>query len=279
MSDDRPTVLTISSAVAAGPVGNSVIVPALLALGVEAIAIPTVVLSNHPGHGKPEGMEIPAEVIALMLDRAVGLGFLRELSVVLTGYFVNERQISVVAEFITRLKENRSGMYYLCDPVLGDEHTGRYVKPAIAEAIRDVLLPLADGITPNAFELGWLTRHEIKDADSAGVAAAVLPGRDVVATSIPGEDGRLTTSAYRDGTRTSVTRPQLKSVPHGTGDLFAAVLAASIAKEIRPAAGLGFAVAAVEQVIAASAGTTSLNLAGGLNGLSDVISCESITDG
>ena len=49
MTDSRSAIITISSLVAAGPVGNSVVVPTVLALGVEAIAIPTVILSIIPG--------------------------------------------------------------------------------------------------------------------------------------------------------------------------------------------------------------------------------------
>ena len=89
MTESRATVVTISSLVAAGPVGNSVIVPALLALGAEPVAIPTVILSNHPGHGRPEGLEVPAETMAAMLARTVELGFTRRPSLVLTGYFAS----------------------------------------------------------------------------------------------------------------------------------------------------------------------------------------------
>ena len=142
-----------------------------------------------------------------------------------------------------------------------------------------MLVPLADGLTPNAFELGWLTRLEVPDGQAAKRAAAELAGRDVVVTSVPAGSDQLIIQAYRDGESVSVTRPRLKSVPHGTGDLFAAVLAAGIAKGIRPAAGLGFAVAAVEKVIAASMGSTALDLAHGLKGLAEVIPCEMVVDG
>ncbi|MGH7187358.1 MAG: pyridoxal kinase, partial [Pseudomonadota bacterium] len=43
--------LSISSHVAYGPVGNSAAVPAMEWLGLTVHALPTVVLSNHPGHG------------------------------------------------------------------------------------------------------------------------------------------------------------------------------------------------------------------------------------
>src|SRR5436305_13974 len=191
MTESRATVVTISSLVAAGPVGNSVIVPALLALGAEPVAIPTVILSNHPGHGRPEGLEVPAETMAAMLARTVELGFTRRPSLVLTGYFASAAQIETAARFIAGEKKSNPAGYYLCDPVLGDEHTGLYVKPVIAEAIRDMLVPLADGLTPNAFELGWLTRLEVRDGRTAKLAAAELAGRDVVVTSVPAGADRL----------------------------------------------------------------------------------------
>ena len=57
----------------------------------------------------------------------------------------------------------------MLDPVLGD--AGKlYVDPAIAVAMQEKLLPLADLMTPNAFELGWLSGRNIAslaDAEQA----------------------------------------------------------------------------------------------------------------
>ena len=58
----------------------------------------------------------------------------------------------------------------IIDPAIGDN--GRlYIDPAIAAGIRTYLLPLADIITPNQFELGWLTGIEITRRDEAVDAA------------------------------------------------------------------------------------------------------------
>ena len=43
-------ILAISSQVVRGHVGLSAIVPALQRLGHEVLPIPTIILSNHPGH-------------------------------------------------------------------------------------------------------------------------------------------------------------------------------------------------------------------------------------
>src|SRR5690349_4338290 len=96
-------VLTISSQVAVGLVGNSVIVPALLIQGVTPVALSTIMLSNHPGHARPEGLAVPAEKLAAMIERLMALGLLREDVVVITGYFANAEQIEALAPLIARL--------------------------------------------------------------------------------------------------------------------------------------------------------------------------------
>jgi len=258
-------VLTISSQVAAGPVGNSAIAPALLAMGVTPVAVSTIILSNHPGHGTPEGMAMPADKLALMLERVVTLGFLRDDAVVLTGYFANEEQIEAVASFLRA----RPRSHYLCDPVLGDTHRGLYVAQSVACAIRDRLVPLADSLAPNAFELAWLTGQDVHDGESARAASRTLSGKWVVVTSIP-EGEKLTTAVFEHNHATAVTRPKLPDVPHGTGDLFSGLLAARLALGHSLDDSLGFAVAATEHVIAVSAGTASLDLAAGLKNIASV---------
>ncbi len=259
-------VLTISSQVAAGPVGNSAIVPALLAQGVTPVALPTIMLSNHPGHGKPEGISVPAAKLTQMLDRLVKLGFLAEDVIVLTGYFADHAQIEAVADFLKSLTRS----YYLCDPVLGDTHKGLYVGEGVARAIRDRLVPLADGLTPNAFELGWLTASEIRDLSAARRACRALAGKSVIVTSLPDGETELTTALIEDERVLWVTRPKQDHVPHGTGDLLTGLLAGSLAQGHALKDSLGFAVAATEHVMRASEGAAALDLAWGLKDIAAI---------
>jgi pyridoxine kinase len=258
-------VLSISSQVAAGPVGNSAIVPTLLALGIVPLALSTIVLTNHPGHGRPEGLSVPAEKLRAMLKRLLALGFIEEGIVVLTGYFADEKQIDAVADIIQALPRS----HYVCDPILGDTAQGLYVPEAVALGIRDRLLPLADTLTPNTFELSWLTGHDVHDIASARLAARSFAQKSIVVTSIP--HGRnLTTALLEAETVLWVSRPRLEQVPNGTGDLLAGLLAGRLALAHSLADSIGFAVAATEQVIRASAGTASLDLAHGLSGIAEV---------
>ena len=52
-----------------------------------------------------------------------------------------------------------------------------YVRAGIPEAFRDRLVPLADIVTPNPFELELLTGHDPTTLESAHAAARALLGR------------------------------------------------------------------------------------------------------
>lgn len=265
-------VLTISSQVAAGPVGNSAIVPALLAMGVTPVALPTIILSNHPGHGRPEGLAVPAEKLAAMLRRLVEQGLLGDDVVVLTGYFAHEEQIAALAPIIADLPKS----FYLCDPILGDTHKGLYVPESVANGIKARLVPMAHALIPNAFELGWLAGLAVVDRATARAASGAFPDKSVLVTSLP-EGSALTTALIARGRIHAVTRPKLDRVPQGTGDLLSGLLAARLAQGDTLKDGLGFAVAAVEHVIAVSLGTTRLDLARGLKEVG-VIAPHAVSD-
>ena len=54
----------------------------------------------------------------------------------------------------------------VCDPVLGDD--GRLYVPAdIVPLMRDVLVPLADLVLPNQFELEYVARRATPDFDTS----------------------------------------------------------------------------------------------------------------
>lgn len=259
-------VLSISSQVAAGPVGNSAIVPALLAIGIAPVAIPTILLSNHPGHGDPEAIAVPAEKLGAMLKRLIDLNFIRKDAVILTGYFANPEQIEAVAEVIERLEET----IYICDPILGDTPKGLYVPEDVAKGIKERLAPMADVLMPNAFELGWITGRDIPDKEAAHAACRLaLWDKEVVVKSIP-QDDMLVTALYEDNFERTFARPKLACVPHGTGDLLSGLIAGQLALGSPLLGALGLALAQTERVIAASAGTAALDLGAGLKDIASV---------
>jgi pyridoxine kinase len=221
-------VLSLSSQVVWGPVGNTAAVPAMQERGHEVLQVPTILLSHHPGHGAPALQRTGAEVFAALLASVEGKGGLADCAAVFTGYFASAEQVVITAEMISRLRANNPALMVLVDPVMGDD--GRlYVADGIAAAIRDRLVPLASVITPNCFELGWLTGRPVHDVDSAAAAARMLSVAEVVVTSVPVDASHLATlllSASGPHAKTSVRKPH---VPHGTGDYLAgAYLAARL---------------------------------------------------
>ncbi len=243
-------ILAISSQTVFGPVGLSAAVPALQSQGHEVLALPTIILSHHPGHGKPAGQRTTAALLQDMLNAMQSMGALDNIDAVLTGYFADESQVRVVAETLQKLKPS----HILIDPVIGD-HGALYVAEAVGEAIRDQLLPLATIITPNLFELLWLSKRA--DVESA---VDVLGIAETLVTSVPGGEDRLETLLFTPTGNHTHSATRLAHVPHGTGDMLAGLyLAHRITQP--PATAFAQAMAGLEHVIAASDGLASLQVA------------------
>jgi pyridoxine kinase len=256
-------VLAISSQTAYGPVGNSALVPALEWLGHTVHAVPTVILSHHPGHGPPAGLRVAGRDMGAILDSLQKRGVLDQCDGIITGYFAADEQIHGVERAIRRMKGRA---LYLCDPVIGDDPGGLYVPVMVARAIRDRLMPLADMAAPNRFELAWLSGREVTSAASAVEAARTLGREEALVTSVAAEVGTIATLAV---TRTDAherrdtARPQ---VPHGTGDLLSGLYLGYRLLGRAPEAALEESHLVLARVIAASAGTPALDLAKGLGG-------------
>lgn len=247
-------VLAISSQVVYGPVGLNCIVPALQSGGHEVLAIPTILLSNHPGHGKPEGRATALAEMSAMIAALEKLGTFENLNAVITGYFASAEQIEVVASLIAKLKCK----IILIDPVLGD-HGKLYVGQAVAEAIRDKLLPLATIVTPNAFELSWLTGLPTSNSEEAVHAARSLGVAEVIATSVVKSVSELSTLRIVSGQAETITAPIEAKVPNGTGDLLSGLYLSGILGP-RPQSAFADAMAKLQQTIKHSKGTMVLDV-------------------
>lgn len=247
-------VLAISSQVVYGPVGLNCIVPALQSGGHEVLAIPTILLSNHPGHGKPEGRATAAAEMSAMITALKKLGAFENLDAIITGYFASAEQIEIVAAFIAKLKCS----IVLIDPVLGD-HGKLYVGEAVAQAIRDKLLPLATIVTPNAFELSWLTGLPIGSSKEAVHAARSLGITDVIATSVVKSVHELSTLRISSGQVEEITSPIEVEVPNGTGDLLSGFYLCGLLGP-SPQSAFADAMTKLQQTITRSKGTMVLDV-------------------
>jgi pyridoxine kinase len=219
-------ILSIQSEVVYGYVGQRAARFALQRLGHDVWSIPTVILSNHTGYAHVEGETIPADFTFKLTSGLVANDWLPHCDAVLSGYLGSAEQARIVGHMVRQVKAANPRAIYCLDPVFGDN--GRaYAKPGVAEAMARTLLPLADVVTPNAFELSGLTSVPVRDVSDALVAAKRLGRPIVVGTSIPAGPDRIGTLAVEKDAAWFATTPRLDNAPHGAGDLFAALFLAA----------------------------------------------------
>lgn len=262
------TTLVVSSEVGRGAIGARASAFALERLGHTVWLAPTVWMPWHPGHGASTRIVPDPAAFAAALAEIAESPKAGEIDAVLTGYFAEPGQIEAVAGLVERLRRARPGLRLIVDPVLGDgdaDGRGRlYVPETLALTLRDRLLPLADVATPNRFELSWLAERPVSTTAEAIAAARALPVPVTVVTSAPAMMTRsIGTLAVTAEAATQFEHPVIEPAPHGTGDLFAGLLAARLGAGAATEAAVGRAVASVFEVVARSvrAGADELRLA------------------
>jgi pyridoxine kinase len=226
-----PAVLSVQSRVAYGHVGNAASVFALQRLGVEAWALDTVAFSNHTGHGRWRGSAVAAAAIAELFAGIAALGVLPHIDAVLSGYLGDAATGPVLLDIVEEVRGANPDALFCCDPVIGDVDTGSYVTDGIAEFFRDRALQLADIVTPNRFELKYLTGVPVTTLAEAAAAAEKLRARGpsiVLVTSLDAEPDRITMLASGPDGAWAVETPRLPVVLNGCGDVTAALFLAHL---------------------------------------------------
>ncbi len=224
MASPSDVVLLISSHVARGSVGNRAMTFALERLGFTVWAVPTVILPHHPGLGPAERIAIEDRAFAGLLDALCENGRAANVAGILSGYFASAAQALTVRRIVETIKVARADALYLCDPVIGDG--GKlYVGEALAEAIRDALLPLADMATPNAFECAWLA-GATADGDLAALARLLPPPATLVTSAPSLMRGAIGNLLVTESDAILFEHPGIATPAKGTGDLLAALLLA-----------------------------------------------------
>ena len=229
---ERVKILSIQSAVAYGHVGNSAAVFPLQRIGVEVMPVYTVNFSNHTGYGAWRGPLISPDDVREVITGIEERGVFPQIDVVLSGYQGGEGIADVILDAVARVKAANPDAVYACDPVMGNAKSGCFVAPAIPVLLRDRVVPAADIITPNQFELGFLTETEPADLEStlssADLARAMGP-RTVLVTSVERPDraeGTIEMLAVTDDGAWIVQTPHIPMKANGSGDVTAALFTA-----------------------------------------------------
>lgn len=185
------TVLSIQSAVAYGHAGNSSAVFPMQRAGVNVWPVYTVNFSNHTGYDTWRGPMIAADDVRAVIQGVDERGVLPQVDAVLSGYQGSADMGQVILDAVNMVKERNPRALFCADPVMGDEGRGFYARPGIPEFMRDHVVDAADILTPNLFELRFLTGRETHTIADVVEAAEALRRRGpgiVLVTSVVADD-------------------------------------------------------------------------------------------
>jgi len=221
---NKMAVLSIQSHVVFGYAGNTSAVFPLQRLGREVWAINTVEFSNHTGYGSWRGKVLGAELVAELVTGLEERGALSRVEAVLSGYLGDAEVGRAIIDAVKKVRKESPNALYCCDPVMGDVGRGFYVKPDIPDMFKNELIPLADIICPNQFELETLSGAGITSIESAVKAINILHEKGpsvVLVTSFKEKDGELSMLASDSKNVYKVTTPELPlgGGVAGTGDM------------------------------------------------------------
>jgi pyridoxine kinase len=246
-----PAALILSSFVAASRIGGGVQQYVLAAHRIDPILAPTILYGRSPALGGAGEATTP-DVLRRMLADIEADAVFGNLDLVIAGYFAQPAQVELAAEVLERVRAAaRRPPIVVVDPIMGDAPKGLYVAPEVADAIASRLVPLADWITPNVWELERLAGGPIPDAPAAAAACRRL-GRRALVTSVPARPDEIALLYVAPDEAVLFAHRRLPQVPNGTGDLVAASFGAGLVKGLAPVAAAERAARAAAEAVQAT---------------------------
>lgn len=208
--------------------------------------INSVHFSNHTGYENGlKGDVMNGEQLTQILKGLEDNDLLGDVGHLLTGYIGSESFCEAVLTVLQTIRKYNENVKLVCDPVLGD-HGKFYVPPELVGVYRDTVIPVADVVTPNQFEVEQLTGIVIKTLEDARKACDKLhcmgPSTVFITSMVfmEGEGAEKTISILaskriKDGhDHDEVWRIDCPMIPGsftGTGDLTASLLLGHLAKD------------------------------------------------
>ncbi|GAA4370700.1 PfkB family carbohydrate kinase [Paeniglutamicibacter cryotolerans] len=262
--DRRPVeAVVIGSQLAYGSVGNNAIGRLLSEAGHRCVMVPTTLLSNLPHYEGVSGGSIPDEWLSGILDDLLRLEVLDPVRVIAIGYLSSPGQAAIIARWLVRFREVNENALILVDPIMGDDDVGLYVAPEVAASFAEHLLPLANAITPNRFELGVIAGKVPEDLDEVCSQAEKLLSATtewVVVTSAqdPREDNGIVLNVVLTDEATEVRGTEFEpSTAKGAGDLFVGHLLCGLFDDLEPLGLMAAVEASGAAVVAALSSATA----------------------
>lgn len=251
-----PQILSIQSAVSYGFAGNSVAVFTLRRAGIDVWPVYTVNFSNHTGYGAWRGQVMTPAQVTAVVQGVDERGVLAEVDAVLSGYQGAPDMGQAILDAVALTRQRNPQAIYCCDPVMGDVDRGFYAAPGIPEFMRDQVVAQTTIMTPNLFELEFLTGRVTSTITDVLDAAAELRARGpetVLVTSVVGldADDSVMRMVAQNSTETwQVTTPMIDRKFTGSGDLTTAIFLTSLLQGKSLAESLSMTASAVYAVLA-----------------------------
>ncbi|WP_336659279.1 pyridoxal kinase PdxY [Leucobacter sp. USHLN153] len=248
-------ILSIQSSVSYGHVGNSAAVFPLQRIGVEVMPVSTVMFSNHTGYGAWRGPMLTGDDVREVVTGIEERGGLEGVDAVLSGYQGGDSLGDAILDAVDRVRRINPRAIYACDPVLGNAQSGCHVSPEVQNLIRDRVVPHADLITPNQFELGFVTGTQPDTLESTLASvdrARALGPRTVLVTSVnrpERPDDVIEMLAVTEGGAWLIETPRIPVKINGSGDVTAALFTAHFASSGDAAAALERTTASVYSLL------------------------------
>jgi pyridoxine kinase len=186
-------------------------------------------------------------------------GVLGECDGVLSGYLGSADIGAAILDAVAAVKRANPSARYCCDPVIGDVGRGIFVNEGIPEFMRSKAVPAADLITPNQFELEYLSKRAsgtLRQTRDAVKAVHDIGPRAILVTSLHTEEtpkNSIDLLASDESGCFLVRTPQLPLVVNGAGDAFAALFFAGYLRAGNISEALSRASSAIFGVLAKTA--------------------------
>ena len=228
----RPRALTIAGSDSGGGAGIQADLKTFAAFGVYGSSAITAVTAQNTLEVRAIH-EVPPDVVAAQIDAVLeDIG----ADAAKTGMLSSAAIIEVVAD---RLRAHALA-WLVVDPVMVAKSGDALLRPDAVQALRELLLPMAAVVTPNAPEASVLSGLEVRDAETAREAARRIHalGPSIVIVKGGHLDGDLSDDLLFDGRSFEVLSGRRIDTPHthGTGCTFSAAITACLARGMEPIA-------------------------------------------
>lgn len=237
MDIKEPHIISIQSTVSTGYVGNNSASFAIQLHGINCVAIPTILLSSHTDKPVYYGEAVSQELFEKLAKGVLEINTAKQTQYAVSGYLKSQDIIDSTAHLIAELKR-QNGITYIYDPVFGDTRTdGLYIPKEQADYSKQMLLPLSDILTPNHFELEYITGMSISNEQELLEAVnthELLKNKQIVLTTaemVENKEHQVEVILIGEGKLTHFYAENIPVEVVGTGDLFTGTLSAQLTME------------------------------------------------